>query len=238
MCILLFIYIFIECILLLSLLLQHTSKTFKDFISDYNNTNIKAETKIYKQEIPKKQEINKKEIFNNNKENDELRKQLNEERNKNKILENENKSLKNKINKLTLDYNNNIKKYEIDMNKLIEKNKELEKLIDEQKKEINDYIFKLNNLSDNNQVIAFKPGDKIISVNFLTQGNQDIFNYSMACKTSDLFVRLEERLYQDYPKFRNVETFFMVNANRILRFKTLEENNIKNNTIISLFTIE
>ena len=60
----------------------------------------------------------------------------------------------------------------------------------------------------------------------------------MACKTSDLFVRLEERLYQDYPKFRNVETFFMFNANRILRFKTLEENNIKNNTIISLFTIE
>ena len=60
----------------------------------------------------------------------------------------------------------------------------------------------------------------------------------MACKTSDLFVRLEERLYQDYPKFRNVETFFMVNANRILRFKTLEENKIKNNDIISLFTTE
>ena len=51
----------------------------------------------------------------------------------------------------------------------------------------------------------------------------------MACKTSDLFVRLEERLYQDFPKFRNVETFFMVNANRILRFKTLAENGIKNN---------
>ena len=60
----------------------------------------------------------------------------------------------------------------------------------------------------------------------------------MACKTSDLFVRLEERLYQDFPKFRNVETFFMVNVNRILRFKTLEENGIKNNAIISLFTTE
>ena len=30
----------------------------------------------------------------------------------------------------------------------------------------------------------------------------------------------------------------MVNANRILRFKTLEENKIKSNDIISLFTIE
>ena len=76
-----------------------------------------------------------------------------------------------------------IKKLESDMNNLKEKNKELEKLVDEQKQEIDDYIFKLNNLSENNQV-------------------------------------------------------FMVNANRILRFKTLEENKIKSNDIISLFTIE
>ena len=189
--------------------------------------------------MPKKQEItNKKEISKDNKEIDTLRKQLNEERNKNKILEDENKVLKNKINKLTQDYNNNIKKYESDMNTLKEKNKELEKLIDEQKKEINDYAFKLNNLSDNNQAIVFKPGDKIISVNFITQGSRDIFNYSMPCKTSDLFVRLEERLYHDFPKYRNYETFFMVNARRILRFKTLKENKIKNNDIISLFTTE
>ena len=124
------------------------------------------------------------------------------------------------------------------MNKLKEKNKELEKLVNEQKQEIDDYIFKLNYLSENNQAISFKPEDKVISVLFMTQGNQDIINYSMVCKTKDLFVRLEERLYQDFPKYRNVETFFMVNANRILRFKTLEENKIKSNDIISLFTIE
>ena len=124
------------------------------------------------------------------------------------------------------------------MNKLKEKNKELEKLIDRQKQEIDDYIFKLNNLSDNNKTISFKPGNKIISVLFMTQGNQDIVNYSMPYKTTDLFVRLEERLYQDFPKYRNVETFFTVNTNRILRFKTLEQNKIKGNDIISLFTIE
>ena len=122
------------------------------------------------------------------------------------------------------------------MNKLKEKNKELEKLIDRQKQEIDDYIFKLNNLSDNNKTISFKPGDKIISVLFMTQGNQDIVNYSMP--STDLFVRLEERIYQDFPKYRNVETFFTVNTNRILRFKTLEQNKIKGNDIISLFTIE
>ena len=80
--------------------------------------------------------------------------------------------------------------------------------------------------------------EKIISVLFMTQGNQDIINYSMACKTTDLFSSLEERLYQDYPNYRNVEKIFMVNANRISRNKTLEENNIKNNDIINIFPID
>jgi len=72
----------------------------------------------------------------------------------------------------------------------------------------------------------------------MTQGNQDIVNYSMACRTTDLFADLEERLYQDSPNYRNVDKVFMVNANRISRNKTIEQNNIKNNDIISLFPIE
>ena len=72
----------------------------------------------------------------------------------------------------------------------------------------------------------------------MTQGSQDIANYSMACKNTDLFVRLEERLYNDFPKYRNFDNYFMINKRRILRFKTLEENNIKHNNIISLFVIE
>ena len=71
----------------------------------------------------------------------------------------------------------------------------------------------------------------------MTQGNQDIVNFTIPCKSTDLFVRLEERLYNDYPKYRNFETFFMVNTRRILRFKTLE-NKIKSGDIISLFTNE
>ena len=107
-----------------------------------------------------------------------------------------------------------------------------------QKQENNDYKSKINSLYEDNGGIYFKPGDKIISVLFMTIGSQDIINYTMACRTTDLFVTLEERLYRDFPKYRNVETFFMKNAKRILRFKTLEENKIKNNDIISLFVVE
>ena len=115
----------------------------------------------------------------------------------------------------------------------------MENIINDKNKEIQDNIFKINNLSgNNNNQIIFNPGDKILAVLFMSQGNQDIVNYTIPCKSTDLFVRLEERLYNDYPKYRNYETFFMVNTRRILRFKTLEENKIKSGDIISLFTNE
>ena len=91
---------------------------------------------------------------------------------------------------------------------------------------------------DNNNVNKKSESGKIISVLFMTQGNQDIINYSMICRTTDLFSSLEERLYQDFPNYRNVEKIFMVNANRIFKDKTLEENNIKYNDIICLFPTE
>ena len=155
---------------------------------------------------------------------------MNEEQNKNKILKDENKALQNKINKLIEDNNTNIENYESDIYELKEKNNELEKLIDEQKQEINDYILKLKNLVESE--------DKIISVLFMTMGNHDIINYSMACKTTDLFSSLEERFYKDFPEYRNKEIVFMANTNKISKLKTLEENKIKQNDIICLFQNE
>ena len=57
-------------------------------------------------------------------------------------------------------------------------------------------------------------------------------------QNTDLFVRLEEKLYNDFPKYKNYEIFFKVNTRPILRFKTLEENRIKNNDMIALFFSE
>ena len=135
--------------------------------------------------------------------------------------------------------NNKIKQLTLENNNLKNKINQLENIINDKNKEIQDNIFKINNLSgNNNNQIIFNPGDKILAVLFMSQGNQDIVNYTIPCKSTDLFVRLEERLYNDYPKYRNYETFFMVNTRRILRFKTLEENKIKSGDIISLFTNE
>ena len=135
--------------------------------------------------------------------------------------------------------NNKIKQLTLENNNLKNKINQLENIINDKNKEIQGDIFKINNLSgNNNNQIIFNPADKILDVLFMSQGNQDIVNYTIPCKSTDLFVRLEERLYNDYPKYRNYETFFMVNTRRILRFKTLEENKIKSGDIISLFTNE
>ena len=67
-------------------------------------------------------------------------------------------------------------------------------------------------------------------------GFQDIGHYSLVCKNTDLFVRLEEKLNNDYPELlKDKETYFIVNTRRIKRFKTLDENQIKGNDIINVF---
>ena len=66
-------------------------------------------------------------------------------------------------------------------------------------------------------------------------GNQDIGHYNLICKNTDLFINLEERLYKDFPKFKDYNTFFRVNGKGVKRFKSIGDNNIKNNDVISIF---
>ena len=77
--------------------------------------------------------------------------------------------------------------------------------------------------------------EDFISVNFVSMGNQDIINYSVVCKLSWPFSKVEKKLYEDFPQYNMPETFFMVNAIKVEKNKTLKENNIKNNTLISVF---
>ena len=154
----------------------------------------------------------------------ELKRELNNEKNKNIILKNENATLQNKINIL---YNENASlknKIKLLENFLASKNIEQQKLL-------SDTIL-------NNKITSIKPGEEIISVNFVSMGNNDIGHYSLICKNTDLFVRLEERLYEDFPEFKNYETYFEVNTKRIKRFKTIDENKIKSKDIINVFRVE
>ena len=161
--------------------------------------------------------INNNTNLDNISEINELKNLLNEEKNKNNILINENNFLKNIISKLKA----KISLLENDVNF---KNMEIRKL--------------QTQIEEKYSITTIKPGEKIMSINFVSMGSQDIGHYSLECKNTDIFIKLEERLYNDYPQFKNFETYFEVKAKRIKRFKTLDENNIKNHDVINLFIIE
>ena len=80
--------------------------------------------------------------------------------------------------------------------------------------------------------------DEIISVNFASMAFQDIQNYSIPCKVTDKFTKLEERLLIDYPRLRKHELIFEINGQKIQKNKTLKENNIKQNSIINVSTVK
>ena len=70
-----------------------------------------------------------------------------------------------------------------------------------------------------------------MAVNF-TSCENDI-NCPMPCKNTTLVSRLEEKLYNDYPRYKDFPTYLTVNGTIVSRFKTLEENGIKNGNSIS-----
>ena len=81
------------------------------------------------------------------------------------------------------------------------------------------------NLSDNMIKI------KIVSV------EKDV-NFSLVAKNTDSFSSIESRLYHKYPKYRETENIFFFSGNKINRYRTIEENKIKNGDIILVKAID
>ena len=116
--------------------------------------------------------------------------------------------------------------------------KSLEKELNKKNEEIQQLLSQNNNNQGNYEITSINPGEEIMCINFVSMSNQDINNYGLVCKNTDLFIRAEERLYEDFPQFKKYETYFEANGKRIKRFQTLSENNIKDKNVINLFIIE
>ena len=82
------------------------------------------------------------------------------------------------------------------------------------------------------------PEEKIMTVNFVCNQLENIKNWSLACKNTNVFVCLETILNNNFPELKKYETYFIVNGRRIKRYQTLDENKIQNNDIINIFLIE
>ena len=139
-------------------------------------------------------------------------------------------SLENKVNILE----NNIKEIQIKLN-------EKPNIICEQK------LNQLENKSNNNnnefkKILELKdqinqlksyilsPGEKLISIKFVSC-DQNI-NFSTYVKANDNFTKIENILYNNYPNYREIENYFIANGKKINKYKTIEQNGIKDNDII------
>ena len=160
-----------------------------------------------------------------------LRDELNIEKNNNKALKIENKKLNDIINSLktqNIDLTNKIKILESQLNEL---------MLELQNYKSNNNL-KISNSYFNDLILPALPGEKIMTLIFNSQGIQYVCNYGLACKNTNLFVRLEEMFNNNFPELKKHDTYFMVNTRRIKRFLTLEENKIKNNDMINIFLID
>ena len=172
--------------------------------------------------------------INNNQNNKSLIKEINRLKKElikaNKIIEQQNltiNTLQNKINNITTtinNYQNIINEKDIQINTLNTLTLQLNNL-------------QLNNNNINNASNNIHSSDKfslneIILVCF-TSSDQNV-HYAIPAVKQDKFAEIEEKLYQQYPQYRNTNNNFIANGREVLRFKTIGENNIGTGLPITL----
>ena len=120
--------------------------------------------------------------------------------------------LQNKLN----NYNNTISNYQ--------------NIIKQKDIELNNLKTQLNNTNNgiNNNINI----NDIMSVNFISM-DQNV-HFSVGCLKTNTFAEVEEKLYKQYPEYRETNNNFLANGKQVLRFKTIAENNIGNGLPVTL----
>ena len=88
--------------------------------------------------------------------------------------------------------------------------------------EIKDLKNKLINYENSKQ---YDDKYNTICVNFVSADGK--LDYKIKCSKNDIFAKIEDELYKKYDEYRQTDNIFFVNGNKVLRFKTISENNIK-----------
>jgi len=83
------------------------------------------------------------------------------------------------------------------------------------------------------KIISFslKSDEKIMKIMFISY-DESIY-YSVICKKTDIFSKIETLLYDRYPEYKNYNTYFIANGNIINKNRSLEDNKINSGDIIT-----
>ena len=154
----------------------------------------------------------------NNMNNNNLLNELNKYKEENLKLKQQINNLQQEINKLNKD--------------LVNAN---QSIINIQQQQIN-YINEISNLRNqlnNKNKDGYVNFNNIMVVHFISGDGK--INQGIKCLPTDTFAQVEEKLYQIYDEYRdNYNNTFLARGNVIKRFKTMNENNIKNGDKIQL----
>ena len=150
------------------------------------------------------------------------------------------------------DENNTLKR---EYDKIKMENNELKKQINELKMKSNNQNNNINNINENkDEIIALlkkleikeneikqikqkmpyelKSGEELMPIIFISSDQQ--IHYAFICKNTDKFNLIENLLYEVYPEYQESENYFTVNGQKIIKSKTMQQNNIKPSSIIML----
>ena len=123
-----------------------------------------------------------------------------------------------------------INNLENELNKY-QNNNSLQNIIKQKELEIENLKLQLknNNIKEENKLFRF---DDIQIVNFISTDSK--VHFAIKCVKNDTFAEIEEKLYREYPEYRETNNMFLANGKQILRFKTIEQNNIGNGLPVTL----
>ena len=160
---------------------------------------------------------NQNTLASNNNEINNLQNELTKAR---KIIEQQKLTINDLQNKLN--NSNNI------INNLNNEINNYKNIISKKDLELNNIKSQLNNNIPNNNVNF----NDIMCVNFISS-DQNV-HFAASCLKTNTFAEIEEKLYKQYPQYRETNNNFLANGTQVLRFKTIAENNIGNGLPVTL----
>ena len=124
------------------------------------------------------------------------------------------------------------------------KNDELKTKLRNKNEIIKDMTKRIKNLEDiikekdnNKQFIqSFYTRDQMLALNF--NSTDQTLNFAVPCTKKDIFVDVEKKIYDKYPEHRETNHDFLAQGKKILKFKSVEENELESGIPIIMTNIQ
>ena len=88
-----------------------------------------------------------------------------------------------------------------------------------------------NELNKLNSIIT-KFSKLLNPINIKFRSSNSSIVYEIICYYSEIFLNVEEKLYQNFPELRNKNNLFLFNGNKIEKEKSIILNEITNSSVI------